>query len=160
VNTIMTDFYPIFEEYQAMRGQLMHILTDADLAFTPGGANPSLGVLCRTIGEVQRAYLDSFKTFALDFAYRNPTAGLESSVALLSAWFAELDAELKAAVAALSDEDCSARRVVRGPAFSLAPKIQLSIYQEALLIFYGKAMVYLHCLNKTPPRQMQSWLDG
>src|SRR5260221_9681008 len=109
MNPNMTGYYPIFEEYQAMRAQLMETLTDADLAFTPGGANPSLGALCRAIGEVERAYIDSFKTFALDFSYRNPTPGLDGSVTLLSAWFVELDAELKAAVACLSEDDCAAR---------------------------------------------------
>jgi hypothetical protein len=159
MNSIMTGYYPIFEEYQAMRGQLMETLTDADLAFTPGGSNPPLGVLCCTIGEVERAYIDSFKTFTLDFSYRNPAPGLAGSVVQLSAWFEELDVELKETVTALSDADCASRRVVRGPNFALPPNLQLSIYQEALLIFYGKVMVYLHTMGKTPPQQMQNWLD-
>jgi hypothetical protein len=160
MNSIMTDYYSIFEEYQAMRTQLMQSLSDTDLAFTPGGANPSLGALCREIGEVQRAYIDSFKSFTLDFSYRNTTPGLAGSVAQLADWFAALDAELKTTVAGLSPEDVAGRRIVRGPTFSLPPQTQLSIYQEALLIFYGKVMVYLHCLNKTPSQQMRNWLDG
>src|ERR1700687_2976501 len=83
MNTIMTGYYPVFEEYQAMRAQLMQTLSDSDRARTPGGANPSLGALCREIGEVQRAYIDSFKTFTLDFSYRNTAPGLAGSVTQL-----------------------------------------------------------------------------
>lgn len=157
MNSIMTDYYPIFEMYQAIRAQLMQTLTDDDLAYTPGGANPPFGVLCREIGEVERAYIDSFKTFALDFSYRNTTPGLDKSVAQLVAWYSDLDAELKETVGALSEEDISGRLVDRG-SFKLPPRIQLSIYNEALLIFYGKAIVYLRALGKTPPQQMQEWL--
>ena len=70
MNSIMTGYYPTFEMYQAMRNQLMEILTDADLDYTPGGTNPSLGALCRELGEVEHAYIQSFKTFTLDFSYR------------------------------------------------------------------------------------------
>jgi hypothetical protein len=36
--------------------------------------------------------------------------------------------------------------------------IQLHIYREALLSFYGKASVYLKALGKTLPEQWQSWI--
>jgi hypothetical protein len=154
----MSSYFPTFQLYQAIRDQLMQTLSDHDLAYTPGGANPPLGVLCREIGEVERAYIDSFKTFALDFSYRNTTPGLENSVAQLVAWYADLDAELKATIEGLSEEDISGRLVDRGGDFKLPPQIQLNIYQEALLIFYGKAIVYLRAIGKTPPQQMQDWL--
>jgi uncharacterized damage-inducible protein DinB len=158
MNSIMTNYFSAFEMYQAMRGQLIEILADDDLGYSPGGANPPLGVLCREIGEVERAYIDSFKTFVLDFSYRNITPGLEQSVAQLAAWYAELDAELKATIEGLSEEDIAGRLVDRGGDFKLPPQIQLNIYQEALLIFYGKAIVYLRAMGKTPPQQMQEWL--
>mgnify|MGYP001606942117 CR=1 FL=1 len=105
MNSIMTAYYPIVEEYQAMRTQLMLTLSDSDLAFTPGGANPPLGALCKENGEVEQAYIASFKTFTLDFSYRNNTPGLEGSVAQLAEWFDALDAELKTTVAGLSQAD-------------------------------------------------------
>jgi hypothetical protein len=151
-------FLPAFQLYQAIRPQLMQTLTDDDLSYTPGGANPPLGVLCREIGEVEQAYIDSFKTFKLDFSYRNTTRGLERSVAQLVAWYAKLDAELKATIEGLSEEDISSRLVDRGGDFKLPLQIQLNVYQEALLIFYGKAIVYLRAMDKTPPQQMQEWL--
>lgn len=159
MNSIMSDTYPLFELYQAMRGQLMALLKDGDLGFTPGGSNPSLGRLCRGIGEVERAYIESFKTFKIDFSYRNTTPGLENSVAQLAAWFAELDKELRATVEGLSQADVDERQVDRGGSFRPPLRVQLAIYQEALLIFYGKVMVYLHALGITPSEQMQDWLD-
>jgi uncharacterized damage-inducible protein DinB len=157
VNSIMTNYFPTFQLYQSIRDQLMEILTDSDLGYSPGGANPPLGVLCREIGEVEQAYIQSFKTFRLDFSYRNTTPGLDRSVAQLKSWYAELDAELKAALEGLSEDDVRNRMVDRGH-FKLPPQIQLSIYNEALLIFYGKVIVYLRTMGKTPPEQMQEWL--
>ena len=158
MNSIMTDYFPMFEMYQAIRNQLMETLTDGDLSYTPGGTNPSLGALCREIGEIERAYIESFKSFTLDFSYRNTTPGLASSVAQLVAWYADLDTELKATIAGLSQEDISARMVDRGGGFQLPLQIQLNVYQEALLIFYGKAIVYLRAMGKTPPQQMHDWI--
>jgi hypothetical protein len=153
----MTNYFPTFQLYQSIRDQLMEILTDGDLGYSPGGANPPLGVLCREIGEVEHAYIQSFKTFRLDFSYRNTTPGLDRSVAQLKSWYAKLDAELKAAIEGLSEDDVRSRMVDRGH-FKLPPQIQLSIYNEALLIFYGKVIVYLRTIGKTPPEQMQEWL--
>jgi len=159
MNSIMTGYFiPAFQLYQAIRPALMETLTDADLDYTPGGANPPLGVLCREIGEVERSYIESFKTFALDFSYRNTTPGLARSVAQLVAWYAELDADLRATIEGLSEEDIRSRLVDRGGDFKLPLQIQLNVYQEALLIFYGKMMVYLKAMGKTPPQQMQEWI--
>jgi len=157
MNSIMTGYYPIFEQYQAMRNQLMEILTDADLDYQPGGANPPLGTLCRELGEAEYAYIQSFKTFKLDFSYHNDEPGLEKSVARLAAWFAELDQALKATVAGLAEEDIQQRQVDRG-SFALPPNINLTIYNEALLIFYGKVIVYLRAAGKPVPQQWADWL--
>jgi uncharacterized damage-inducible protein DinB len=158
MNSIMTEYYPTFKMYQAMRNQLMEILTDADLDYSPGGANPPLGALCREVGEVEYEYIQSFKTFKLDFSYRNPESGLETSVARLSAWYAELDRELKATIEGLSEEDIQQRVVDRGGGFTLPPQINLSVYNEALLIFYGKVIVYLRASSKPVPQQWADWL--
>jgi hypothetical protein len=146
------------EMYQAIRGQIMSVLDEADLRFSPGGANPPLGALCREIGETEHSYIESFKCFQCNFDYRHPDPELAYSVAGLNAWYAALDQELKTVVAGLTEEQLENQRVVRGPTFSLPPKIQLNIYQEALLIFYGKASVYLKALGKTAPEQMRDWI--
>jgi hypothetical protein len=158
MNSIMEKHYPVFEMYQALRRQLMESLTDADLGFRPDDHNPTLGALCREIGEVEVAYIDSFKTFRQDFSYRNEAPGLEHSVLQLSSWFGELDQELKQVISDLSEEDIQSRTIDRGGGFVLLPRIQLEVYKEALLIFYGKVSVYLKALEKIPHQQWLDWI--
>ena len=158
MNSIMKEYYPIFEMYQALRNQLMEILSDEDLSYQPGGDNPTLGALCREIGEVEHAYIQSFKTFKQDFSYRNEAPGLENGVEKLSTWFTALDHDLKAAVETLTDEDLKNRMIDRGGNFTLPPQIHLTVYNEALLIFYGKVSVYLKAQGKTLPEQWQEWI--
>ena len=157
MNSILTDYFPTFRMYQALRTQLMDNLSDDDLRYTPGGANLPLGALCVEIGETEHAYVQSFKTFAIDFSYRNPEPGLETSVARLETWFQALDAELEATIAGLSDEDVKTRQIDRG-GWSLPPLIQLEVYKEALLIFYGKVSVYLKAMGKPRSQQWQDWI--
>lgn len=158
MNSIMTEYYPVFELYQSLRDQLMALLNDGDLAFRPGDNNPTLGALCREMGEVQYAYLQSFKTFKLDFSYRNDEPGLQDSVQQLTTWYEQLDQALKKVVSGLSEEDVSNRMIDRGGDFVLSPRIQLDVYKEALLIFYGKASVYLRMMGKPLPEQWQEWI--
>jgi hypothetical protein len=151
-----------FPEYQGLRDQLMQILDDEDLVQNLGGETVSLGALCREIGEIEHTYVESFRTFRQDFAYRNPDPRLEHSVAALKAWYAELDRDLMAAVEGMSEDDIANRRIVRGDFdedyFSPLPKQQLDVYREALLLFYGKASVYLRAINRPLPRQWQDWV--
>lgn len=157
-NSIIEKHYPMFELYQSMRNQLMDILSDEELAFRPPGDNQPLGVLCREIGEVQQSYIDSFKSFKQDFSYRNEEPGIESSVAKLTGWYQELDQALRAAVAAIKEEDVHERLINRGGDFVVAPFVQLEIYKEALLIFYGKVSVYLRAMGKERPKQWRHWI--
>ncbi|HEV2457794.1 MAG TPA: hypothetical protein VGS80_05465 [Ktedonobacterales bacterium] len=158
MNSIMADTYPTFELYQALRDQLMAILSDDDLAYQPGGATPALGALCRDIGETEIAYTQSFQTFELAFTSGSSDPGLGRNVAALTSWYAELDRDLKAAVAALAEDDVAGRMIDRGGDFKLSPQGQLDAYKEALLIFYGKVDVYLKALNKTLPDQWRDWI--
>src|SRR5262245_36130951 len=114
MNSIIRDYYPTFEMYQALRAQMLEILTDEDLNYRVGGTNPSLGALCREIGETEHAYIHSFTTFTLNFAYGNSDPNLEKKVTELAAWYAQLDRDLKQAVEALSEEDIQQRLVHRG----------------------------------------------
>lgn len=158
MNSIIREQGTMLEQTQALRNQLMEILTDEDLGYTPGGESLTLGALCREMGEVQHAYVESFKTFRQDFSYRHEEPGLEGSVERLAAWFQALDGELKAALEALSEEDIQNRLIDRGGGFVLPPHVQFHIYREALLIFYGKASVYLKALGKTLPEQWRAWI--
>jgi hypothetical protein len=151
-----------FAEYQALRDQLLAVLTDEDLAMTLGGATERLGSLCREIGDIEHAYVESFRTFSQDFGYRSPDPAVERSVTALQRWYAKLDRELLAAVEALSEEDIAGRRIVRGDFdadfFSPLPAVQLDVYREALLIFYGKASIYLRAMNRPLPGDWADWI--
>jgi hypothetical protein len=151
-----------FPEYQGLRDQLMEILVDEDLGVRLGGETASLGALCREIGEIEHTYVESFRTFRQDFAYRNTDPKLERSVTALTAWYAELDHELMAAVEGLSEVDIASRRIIRGDFdeeyFSPLAKAQLDVYREALLIFYGKVSVYLRAIERPLPQQWRDWI--
>ena len=156
MNSIVTDYYPVFEMYQAPRAQLMLLLKDQDLAFQPSSQNETLGELCLDIGQTQHAYIESFKTFKMSF---EPKAnGPELTVDNLRGWYNELDAELRRVVTGLSEADIQSRKVYRGDNFELLPNIQLDVYKEALLIFYGKVSVYLKGLGIPLPEQWQEWI--
>lgn len=138
-----------------MRTQLMDTLHDADLAFNPGGQNMTLGALCREMGEIEYAYLHSLKTFKQDWTYRNTEPGLDQSVAKLKAWYNTLDADMQATVAAFSDEDFK-KEIDRG--FKVTVSTQLDIYLQALLIFFGKATIFLKAANKPLPKMIEDWI--
>jgi hypothetical protein len=156
MNRLMTEYYPTFAHYQALREQLLDTLTDADLAFQPSEANTPLGELCREIGETEYGYIESFKTGHHDFSYRNPEPMLVGSVATLRGWYAQLDADLRAVIEGMSDDDL-AKKIDRG-GWSLPVPGQLEVYKEALLIFYGKCDVYLKYLGKPLSEQWREWL--
>ena len=163
-NSLIREHMPatFFDEYQGLRSDLMASLSDEDLAFRLGGSTMSLGALCREIGDIEHAYVESFRTFTQDFGYTNPDPALETSVAALVAWYADLDRRLMDAVAGLTEADIAGRRIVRGDFsedfFSPLPAVQLDIYREALLIFCGKVSVYLRAMDRPLPGQWDDWI--
>jgi hypothetical protein len=159
MNSLEQNYLPIFHEYQHIRIALMDVLTDDVLKRSLGGETLTLGALCREMGEVQRAYVTSLKTFTLDFGYRhpNPTA-IETSVEGLKAWYAEMDAAIDAAVAAWSEDDIANKRIDRGGEWLQPLPIALEVYKEALIIFYGKASIYLRAWGIPRPQQMADWI--
>jgi hypothetical protein len=157
MNSIMTDYYPTFRMYQALRTQLLELLSDDDLNYSVGGDNPTLGALCVESGEVQHAYIQSFMNWRMDLSYRNNEPGLAGSVSQLAGWYKILDAELEAVISHLSEEDIKTRQIDRGD-WSTTPLIQLEVYKEALLIFYGKVSVYLKAMRKPRPKQWREWI--
>ena len=155
MNRFLQEHGDTYRRTQVMREQLMDILTDADLAFTPGGANPTLGELCKEMAEVESSYIGSLKLLTQDWSYRNPQPGLAQSVGQLKALYSKLDDQLKVTMEGLSDEDLN-KVIDRG--FPATVGTQLHIYREALLIFYSKVAVYLKAMGKTMPKQWQDWI--
>jgi len=121
-------------------------------------ASTSVCASCLEIGETEQAYVDSFRNFSQRFDYHQADRSLAGSVAGLQAWYEQMDAELYTAVAALSDEEIANRPIDRGNGFLVPAEVQLHIYQEALIIFYGKVTVYLKLLGKPMSEQWQHWI--
>lgn len=151
-NSLLTTHGELLDDTQSFRPVLLDLLTDADLRFALPG-NMTLGELCREMGETEHGYIASFRSFRHAWGYRHADDSVTTSLAALRAWYAELDAELREAMASVSEEDLATRRV-RGDWASLEKELHL--YREALLMFYAKAGVYLRALGKS---LSESWID-
>jgi uncharacterized damage-inducible protein DinB len=156
MNRLMNEKWPWIEAAHGMRSQLLDILSDADLAFYPGGQNMTVGALCREMGETEHSYIQSLKTFQQTWSYRNTEADLVSSIARLKAWFQTLDDEMKAAIVAFTDEDVN-KTVDRG-GNAVPVEFQLDVYLQAVLIFLGKATIHLKAMNKPLPQSFQEYI--
>lgn len=156
MNRVIEQKWSWIEGSHGMRNQLLDNLSDADLAFNPGGQNMTFGALCREMGEIEHAYVESFKHFKQDFNYRNTEPGLENSVARLKGWFQALDDDMKATVGALDDEDM--KKCIDRGGFVPAVDLQLDIYLQALLIFFGKATIFLKCMNRSLPGAFKDYI--
>ena len=157
MNAQIQEFWNLNRMYTALRDELMADLSDDDLAYSPGGSNPTLGELCRALGETQYAYVQSFKTFEVDFSYRLNDDSVQESVAKLQAWYQQLDSELEAALEAVTDDDVANKQMERG-GYQVPVHISLDILREALLIFYGKVSVYAKAMGKPLTQTWQDWI--
>lgn len=152
MNSLMTTNAELLKDTQDFRPMLLSMLTDQELGFGLPG-NMTLGELCREMGEIEQGYVDSFTNLKHGWGYRHPDQAVTTSLAALSAWYDELDAQLDAALHALTEEQL-ASVFVRGDWATLEKELHL--YREALLMFYAKAGVYLRALGKPLP---EIWLD-
>jgi len=157
MNADIKQFWDLNRMYTPLRDELMTSLTDADLAYSPGGDNPALGALCRELGETQYAYVQSFKTFKIDFSYRTDDDSYLSSVAKLQTWYADLDQQLEAVLETVTDEDVANKKMDRD-GYEVPLHISLDILREALLIFYGKVSVYLKAMGVEQTEMWRDWI--
>ena len=147
MNSLIETEFPLHEA-QRLRYDLLRVLTDGDLAYKLPGDNPTLGELCREMGEVEHDYIQSFKTFKHEWSYRAPEPEVAGSVAGLEAWYRALDDEFETVVRGFSEEELHQRQIDRGHGFTPSLFVQFQIYREALLIFFAKASVYLKALQR------------
>ena len=150
-------FWELNRMYIGLRDKLFEHINDADLAFSPGGHNPTLGELCHELGEVQHAYAQSFHNFKVDFGWRSRDDRTRHSTAALQAWYAQLDAELEAALNTITDADMRDKKMDRD-GYEVELHISLDIFREALLIFYGKVGVYLKAMGRQPEGMWKDWI--
>ncbi len=157
MNAQIKEFWDLNRMYTQLRDELLEALTDEDLAFSPGGGNPTLGELCRELGETQYAYAQSFKNFKIDFSYRTNDDRYIKSVSALKNWYKQLDEDLEAAVESVTDEDVAEKQMDRG-GYETPVHISLDILREALLIFYGKVSVYAKAMDKPLTQMWRDWI--
>lgn len=138
------------------RDELLAVLTDADLAYSPGGGNPAFGELCMRLGAAQHVYAESFRTFHADFDGFRVGPEMARSVKPLRHWFKTLDRALEAALEDLTPANASRTVAREGEQVPLGT--HLLVFHEALLIFYGKAFVYLQAMGKTMPAKWGAWI--
>lgn len=152
-----TQMLELYEMVRSLRDELLGALTNEDLTTTLPGDNPTFGAMLRELGEVQAAYTGSFKTFTLTWGVRYGDDKVETDIEALRAWFAQLDADMRAALTALSPEDF-ATKIIQRDGFELPVQNNLLVYREALFIAYGKAAVYLKALGKPLRGRWPLWI--
>ncbi len=156
MNSIVKDQFDVLHQTQALRHQLMDVLTDSDLAYSLPGSNHTLRDLCRIQLRYEQAYVDSFKTFKIDFSAISTPEGLDSVDALKAA-FKAIDDDLNAVLSAFSQEEVDSRMIDRG-GWTAPVTVNMHIYRESVLIFCGKADIYARALDKTLPQQWLDWV--
>ena len=148
MNSLIESEFPL-RLAQRERYELMAVLTDSDLAYKLPGDNPTFGELCCEMGDIEASYIQSFRTFKLDWSIHNSEPGLATSVARLVAWYTTLDEEFEAVMRGFTEDDLHSKQIDRGNGLSPSLYVQFEIYREALLMFYAKASVYLKALQKS-----------
>jgi hypothetical protein len=157
MNRFMQENWSWVEALHALRAGVLDTLTDADLAFNPGGANVTFGQLYVGLGEIEHSYISSLETFKQDWSFRNSNPDLATSVATIKGWFHELDGRLEATVTAFSDDDLKTQ-VERSGGSSMPVELQVQVYMQSVFIFLGKAVVYLRSMNRPLPPTLEEYI--
>ena len=140
-----------------MRSGALERLNEADLQFSPGGDNLTLGELFKQLGEHQHSYVQSLITLKQDWAYRNDEPGLATSLAQLKHWFERLDQQMQAISSQLDPNDL--QKLVDRTNGSIRPIIsQLDIYIQTMLIFLGKIVIYFRAMQKPLPPAIAEYI--
>ncbi|MBZ0293842.1 MAG: hypothetical protein K8L99_14850 [Anaerolineae bacterium] len=157
MNSIVSGQFELLDAMHNLRDGVLNELSSEDLKFHVEN-NPTFGELFAQAANVERAYTQSFRTFHMDWSLLGtpPTVDIYDP-ATLKAWFKQLDADLKAALEALSEDDVQTKTIDRG---EFTPMIfqQFHIYREALLIIYGRLSIYMTALNKPPTQMWKEWV--
>ena len=132
-----------------MRDGALERLTDADLRFSPGGWNISLGELFRSLADTQAEYITSLETLVFE-----PTGSQVPDTAVdltsLRAHFAQLDQQMLSKLRALTEDDLL-QQVRRPNQVMRTVGDQFQIYVEAAMIFMGKLVIYFLAMEKELP---------
>ena len=126
--------------------------------FNPGGQNVSLGGLFRHMGEIEQSYIRlPSKYFEQDFSYRSPDPTIETSIVQLKSWFQNLDETFKTTLSAIPDADAE-KMIERPSGNTIPPGLQVDVYVQAMMIFFGKTVVYFRAMNKALPPSVEEYV--
>ncbi len=156
MNQIEREFFGLLDMTHKVRDLALKSIGSDDLAFSLPGC-PTIAELVMGMGDVEWAYIQSFKTFSLEFDAPAPGRDRVTSGEAAAEWLRDLDLQLKEAVAALSDGDLTGRQVERG-GWQMPALANFHIYREAVLIFFGKLDCYLRALDKETPDEWVTWV--
>jgi hypothetical protein len=140
-----------------MRDALIQPLSDADLGHDLGGSSLTWGQLIDDCAEMQRSYLDAFRT--LDQRRAPPRSALEhrTTVAEILENFHSSDGELKLVLDSFTHDEWEAV-IVRPDGTKRSRRGQLEIYAQFMLIFLAKATVYSRVQNRDIPPSLQTFV--
>ena len=155
MNQIETEFFGLLDMTHGVRDGAIATLDGEDLAFSLSGSL-AVGEVLRAFGDVEASYTLSFKTMKQDFSVQAQGWEAIASGAAAVAWLHGLDAELKAALSALSDDDLG-KPIDRG-GWQMPVMANFHTYREAVLIQFGKLDCYLRALGKHLPEEWVAWV--
>ena len=151
------DITMYIEGCHMMRNGALERLSDADLQFSPGGDNLTLGELFKQLGEHQHSYALSLITLKQDWSYRNDESGLTGSLTQLTRWFEQLDQRMQDTLNQFDESDM--QKPVDRTNGSVRPIIsQLDIYIQTMLIFLGKIVIYFRAMQKPLPPSIAEYI--
>jgi hypothetical protein len=157
MNSIVAQWFDLLQQTHAVRDEIWEVIDDSALQHRMGGNTLTLGGLCKEMGEVEYAYIQSFRNFTQDFNYRSDEVGLADSVDKLRAWYSQLDEEFYAVLLELSEDDIQDMRIDREDG-QLSVTTNFHFYREGLLMFCAKVSIYLRSLSIQPPERFNAWI--
>jgi uncharacterized damage-inducible protein DinB len=154
MNSTIETLVPMFDAMKVMRSEWLDALTEADLAFNPGGQNLTMGALLHEMCEVNAAYIESLTSGKHAWA-KQPMASPQTLDGL-RAGFAKQDEALTAALNAFTDE--TIQKPIDRDGYPMPVEMQLQAYMQALLIYFAKATIYLRAMDKPLPEKLREWI--
>lgn len=133
-----------------MRDGALERVTDADLSFSPGGSNGTLGQLFMAFADTQADYIQSLHTLKFKPGTSSHHRETFIDMSTLRDRFEANDSAMLTALRALTEEGFE-MQVERPNQVMRSVRDQFQIYIEAAMIFMGKLVVYFKAMEKELP---------
>ena len=154
MNRFMKRYPELMEANQKLRHDVLDAISDEDLTHTLGGDTLSLGDLLLQQGRWEDDYVQAWHT--LEMRHTSRSAPEHQTVTGFRTWFHSIEQSIRATLEAMSDEELS-RPVKRG-SHSVPLEITAYTYRESLIIFAGKASLYLRSLKRPVSAHLTSFV--